>query len=388
MGKILFDITPASWIANGSGVYTRYIFEQIILQSDKVDAFYLDENNFDNNLTSLAKLHGCKIVACKTVKEIEELINRPEYTKVYFGALKNTDIKLRDDITPIITVHDLRFIEISNDQTRHLYSSSLFKEVKLWISNLLNLQLDKKRQRNRISKFIYHPKLQIITVSNHTRYSIIQFFPFFPKENIHLFYCPLPLPITREKEENTFDFNKKFGLKEGSYFLIVSANRWFKNSYRAIQALNTLISNNQLSDKKVVVLGASKAPKIKHVHNLERFIFLDYVSFEELQGFYKNAFAFIYPSLQEGFGIPPLEAMRYSTPVLASVNSSIVEICEGGVQFFNPFLETEIGNRILHLLNDVNFYNDMKQRAKNRAMEISARQASDLKKQLAFILEE
>lgn len=385
VGRILFDITPASWVANGSGIYTRFVFEQILKQDKEIDAFYLDEGKFDNDLILVADKHNCKIISCKTLTEIENLINSGHYSKVYFGALKNTDVKISENITPIITLHDLRFIEVDNDKTRYLYANSIVKRIKLLISYLFNLQLDKKAYLKWINSFINHPKLQIITVSNHTRFSIIQYFPNFPKENIHVFYCPLPLPISDNRTIKS-DLNPKYGLETKSYFLIVSANRWFKNSYRAIQALDGLISKNQLGNKKVLVLGAKDAKKITDVKNTNRFIFENYVSFEDLQLFYKNAFCFIYPSLQEGFGIPPLEAMRYGTPVLASINSSIAEVCEGGVLFFNPYLISEIQNRILQILEDPSVYMELGKRAEQRSQEILKKQNRDLQKQLKFIL--
>jgi glycosyltransferase involved in cell wall biosynthesis len=56
----------------------------------------------------------------------------------------------------------------------------------------------------------------------------------------------------------------------------------------------------------------------------------------ELANAYRNAAAFIYPSLYEGFGIPPLEAMSASCPVIASDRSSIPEICGDAAAYFNP----------------------------------------------------
>ncbi len=384
MGRILFDITPASWIANGSGIYTRYVFEQLIQNCNNIDAFYLDEGNFDDKLTEIANVYGCKVIRCKNTAEIEDLIHKQKYSKVYFGALKNTEVTIREDITPIVTVHDLRFIEINNDETRYKYAGSLAKKIKLYVANLLNLQIDRKRYINNIVKFINHPRLQIITVSEHTKYSIFQHFPSFPKENIQVFYCPLPLPLELANIA-TVDLEKKYGLSNQSYLLLTSANRWFKNAYRAIKALDKLIDDKQLADKKIVVLGTKEAKGLKKVNNPNQFIFLDYVPIDELESFYKNAFCFIYPSLQEGFGIPPLEAMRYGTPVIASVNSSITEICDRGVLFFNPYLLSEIGNRLLQLIYDKDLYKRMKERALGRYEEVSKKQKDDSRELINFI---
>jgi len=57
---------------------------------------------------------------------------------------------------------------------------------------------------------------------------------------------------------------------------------------------------------------------------------------EELAALYKNASLFVFPSRIEGFGIPPLEAMSYGTPVAASNTSSIPEILKNAAQYFDP----------------------------------------------------
>jgi glycosyltransferase involved in cell wall biosynthesis len=62
---------------------------------------------------------------------------------------------------------------------------------------------------------------------------------------------------------------------------------------------------------------------------------------DKLINLYSSAAAFIYPSLYEGFGLPPLEAMKYGCPVLASDKGSIAEICSGGAIYFDA---TNVGS--------------------------------------------
>jgi glycosyltransferase involved in cell wall biosynthesis len=70
----------------------------------------------------------------------------------------------------------------------------------------------------------------------------------------------------------------------------------------------------------------------------------------ELELLYQNAYSFLYPTLNEGFGYPPLESMKYGTPVLCSAITSITELCGDAVLYFNPFSVDEIKNRILLVL--------------------------------------
>ena len=75
----------------------------------------------------------------------------------------------------------------------------------------------------------------------------------------------------------------------------------------------------------------------KSVVNKEKFHFLDYVDYATLENYFNDAFCFVYPSLNEGFGYPPIQAMKYGTPVIASAISSIPEVCQNAVCYFNPF---------------------------------------------------
>jgi glycosyltransferase involved in cell wall biosynthesis len=67
---------------------------------------------------------------------------------------------------------------------------------------------------------------------------------------------------------------------------------------------------------------------------------------------YENAVAFIFPSLYEGFGLPPLEAMRCGCPVICSNSASIPEICGDAALYFDPTNLSEIRSQIQHLVDN------------------------------------
>jgi glycosyltransferase involved in cell wall biosynthesis len=135
-----------------------------------------------------------------------------------------------------------------------------------------------------------------------------------------------------------------------------------------------------LNNKKVVVVGHPGSAIIMRLKNEKSFVFINYLPNDKLQLLYENAFCFIYPSLQEGFGIPPLEAMAYGTPVLASAVASITEICGDGVLYFNPYSISEIKNRVMYILNDDDFRQELIQKAEKHRINLFTRQQADLKK--------
>ncbi|UKI56598.1 MAG: glycosyltransferase [Treponema succinifaciens] len=92
-------------------------------------------------------------------------------------------------------------------------------------------------------------------------------------------------------------------------------------------------------------------------HKRKNFVLLDYIERDELECLFENSYAFIYPSLNEGFGYPPLSAMKYGVPVITSGSSSIPEVCGNAAIYFDPYSIYEIKNRILQL-SDKEIYNE------------------------------
>ncbi len=84
----------------------------------------------------------------------------------------------------------------------------------------------------------------------------------------------------------------------------------------------------------------------------DQLIFLGYSSEAMLADLYRNASAYVFPSLLEGFGLPPLEAMRYDLPVAASNNSSCPEILGEAAAYFNPIDDQDILDSLLRVLED------------------------------------
>jgi glycosyltransferase involved in cell wall biosynthesis len=79
--------------------------------------------------------------------------------------------------------------------------------------------------------------------------------------------------------------------------------------------------------------------------------YLGYVKDTDLAVLYSNAEIFIYPSLYEGFGIPPLEAMAAGCPVAVARSSSLPEVCGGAAEYFDPKNQSDLILAVRRLLN-------------------------------------
>lgn len=126
---------------------------------------------------------------------------------------------------------------------------------------------------------------------------------------------------------------KQYGIPDSPYILSLSTLEPRKNIEHIIRCFFQLIEQEKIQDLNLVLVGAkgwkyetifteiSSNPQLN-----ERVIVTGYVADTDLAAIYSNALAFVYLSLYEGFGLPPLEAMQCGTPVIASKTSSLPEV--------------------------------------------------------------
>jgi glycosyltransferase involved in cell wall biosynthesis len=156
------------------------------------------------------------------------------------------------------------------------------------------------------------------------------------------------------------------------YLLYAGSVRPHKNLARLIEAFavarSELMDHPKYSRLKLLIIGDElvkhqalrRAVVISRVQNEVRF--LGFVSHEILKVFYQNAAAFVFPSLYEGFGLPPLEAMSFGTPVLTSNSSSLPEVVGDAAILVNPENVFEIARGIKQILCEESLRSQLIQR--------------------------
>ncbi len=170
-----------------------------------------------------------------------------------------------------------------------------------------------------------------------------------------------------------------------------------KNVVRIIEAFSALRAelekDGKFPDLKLIIIGdeLSKNPDLRRtvvrggVQNDVRF--LGFVPIEVLRVFYDAAKVFVFPSLYEGFGLPPLEAMAHGTPVLASNTSSLPEVVGNAAVLVNQENVFEIMHALHRVLLDQGLREKMKRRGyeqvKKFSWDISARQILEAYQQVA-----
>lgn len=111
---------------------------------------------------------------------------------------------------------------------------------------------------------------------------------------------------------------------------------------------------------------------IKYAEKLQdRIKFTGFVDNETLQGYIANAQALVFPSLYEGFGLPPLEAMACGCPVIVSNVASLPEVCGDAALYVDPYSPEDIAEKIKLLLSDDKLREELRRKGLERATMFS-----------------
>ena len=165
------------------------------------------------------------------------------------------------------------------------------------------------------------------------------------------------------------------------FILYAGAIRPHKNVVRIIEAFsllkNELAKEDQLKDLTLIIIGddLSSHPRLRRTvvrSGVQQDVrFLGFVPIEVLRIFYDVAKVFVFPSLYEGFGLPPLEAMAHGTPVVTSTTSSLPEVVGNAALMVNPENVFEIRRALQQALLDAEVRTRMKQRGYEQAQRFS-----------------
>jgi glycosyltransferase involved in cell wall biosynthesis len=109
----------------------------------------------------------------------------------------------------------------------------------------------------------------------------------------------------------------------------------------------------------------------KIIKNFNKIKILGHISIKELVILYKNAELFLFPTLYEGFGLPPLEAMACGCPVVVSDKGSLPEVCGDAAVYVNPYDPQDIAEGVLKVLTDENLRRNLIQKGYQQVKKFS-----------------
>ena len=196
----------------------------------------------------------------------------------------------------------------------------------------------------------------IICVSENTKNDILQYFDVNP-DKLYVTYQPINLNKRPPEKEAVDQKLNYYGLKNKHYILFVGAIEPKKNIRRLIEAFLSIDT-----DMPLVIVGKKAwlwenelelfSVKWGNEHMLRKIRLLEYVPISDLPILYKGAQCLTFPSLYEGFGLPPLEAMSLGCPVVTSSVSSLPEICGNAALYVDPYDERDIAVKLEQILSD------------------------------------
>ena len=256
----------------------------------------------------------------------------------------------------VITVHDLFF-----------YKAYPFnKSLKLYLARYFNRASLKKADA-------------ILAVSQFTKQEILKTFDL-DEGKIHVVYNGVDM-VPDKSEDARQVLEAEYGIRS-DYILFVSTIEPRKNLITLVKAYELLKKKYSIKESFVIV-GKRGWGYNETLNYIEKSIFRDsiiltgFVPTQHLPLFYSNASLFVYPSLMEGFGIPPIEAMQCGCPTLTSNTSSLPEVVQHPEMMFDPEDIYQIVERIVRILREPAFREDNIGKGMENAKRFSWRESAE-----------
>lgn len=336
--KIGIDARAAKWYrGTGIGTYTYELIDNI----NKIDSlndyliFLPDTNSFDIKLTSNFKLRNINVNAKNNFWDEVNIPNilKDSEVELYHVPQNGVGLPMDKKCKFVITLHDIipyKMPETVSSRYLKIFTQELPRIIPLCDG--------------------------IITVSNFSKDDIAKAFNF-PKDKIFVTYLSaedIYKPIDKLKSKKIIE--KEYGIS-GDFILYVGGFSPRKNIAGIIKAFEH-IRNRIDKNLKLVIAGKKGISYQNYISLTEKLnltssvIFPGFIALPDMPYLYNSAKLLVYPSLYEGFGLPPLEAMACGTPVIVSNSTSLSEIFSKSAIMVNPYNIDTLGEAIYECLEN------------------------------------
>ncbi len=399
--KLLFDMSSAqpenSVTVNGGGEYAFLLFKELVNKSNDVSitVSFCEKKGKNEAVENYCNEKGISVIWFNLIEDYGNIIDESGFEVVVLPVCypEYSKLKISDNIRLITIIHDLSsvYFDLSVKYGRYIYGDYRDRINEA----VVNREADKicSRARNEHEMLFHINSNQIIaTVSYYTKNAMRLLLGCEESvvSKVGVYYSierSFDVDFSEEKAVLS-----RYGLESNRFFLMSSACRWTKNNAISLFTLDRMFSSKKygglIADYRVIAVGSDESNTEyykRNIQNKEKFIFDSYVSDSVLGILYKNAKLFIYPSLLEGFGYPPLEAMKYGTVPACSTAMSIPEVCGDAAIYFSPDDQDSIEIAILESLED-DYMNLMKERVGRHYIEMSEKQKRDTERLVNMIL--
>lgn len=257
-------------------------------------------------------------------------------------------VPLGYDVPVVITVHDLSWLH---------YPETHPRDRVRWLARGLPKALERAGA--------------IMVDSNFVRTEVIDTFGVAP-ERVHTAHLGVSSVYRKRTEQETAGALQSMGLSHGRYILTVGTIEPRKNVLHVLEAFAQIPA--AIRERFPLVVAGARGwraadikSRLRRLADLGQIRFLGHVGEAALPCLYAGAASFVFPSLYEGFGLPPLEAMASGVPVIASNRASVPEVMGDAGQSLEPDSPEETAAKITALLDDPSAREAMGQRGIERA---------------------
>lgn len=357
--KIGIDARPLRHPYTGIGKYLEQILRELA-EADKENEYFLYcHQDFDLRFTVNHKWHkrigwgGVGTIWLHTqlpfmmTKDKLDVFWGPQYA-IPFWPQK---------IPRVVTVHDLVF---------HHYPETL--------PTLISLH------NKLILKYYLATANQVIAVSHSTKKDLFKVYKLNDSKVQVVHLAAKCDSLNAQTNNSSKDVLDKFGVAPG-YLLYVGTVEPRKNIIRLLEAY-AMLSTVQFIKVPLVIAGGMGwkykgiIAKVGELGLKDQVIFTGFLTEAEQDQIYLNAAIFIYPSLYEGFGLPPLEAMLRGIPVITSNTSSIPEVVGNAAMMVDPYNVEELAKTIELLYEDEDLRYNYSVKGIERSKEFSWEKAA------------
>lgn len=356
MKRIAVDALLMDEKAAGIGHYAYHVIEGLLKlnQENEIDIYLspaMKERFSDSgNVRFIApkSVKGSKSRLFYELFQFSSVVNRENYDFVHF--LDYLTPRGRLNMPYIVTVHDISFYRYP-------------QYFKYWQGQF---------KRREFPRGVNHAA-QIVTVSEFTKRDLINYFPQLKPD------CITPILLGAEKygalPEDGAAILEKYQINR-PYVLFVGTVEPRKNIITLIKAMTKLWDNGDC-DHDLVISGKygwmyrDITDFISRSRYQDKIILTGYVPDSELPYLFKHAALFVYPSVYEGFGLPPVEAMAYGVPVICSDSASLPEAAGDAALYFRAYEIPKLASLIKKGLSNEQLRQELILKGKRHVMNLT-----------------
>ncbi len=247
--------------------------------------------------------------------------------------------------------------------------------------HLLFPQYLPSRMAFRYARFIMGSAIRrsalVFTVSEASRADILRFYPWADPEKVYVVPNGIDAELLQDPGAEEMERVRERYQLRGRFVLFAGNVKPHKNLVRLIRAFARVRVLEGNEDLRLVLIGddVSRYSALRRTAEeagvRQDVRFFGFVPHGTLAALYRMAAVFAFPSLYEGFGLPPLEAMACGTPVVTSRISSLPEVVGDGALLVDPYSEEAIAGGITSILDDEDLRRGLVERGLERAASFS-----------------